>query len=225
MAGKVEVDGTVVTKAGTLVSAHTPLLVLDLGPVYVSRGGEKLAGAFASFMPLGLRIADKVAIDIGASTGGFTDCLLQSAARRVYAVDVGRGLLHEKLRTDSRVVVLERTNARQLTVEQLGERVQVAVVDVSFIGLAKLFGALKRVLRPEDGELVALIKPQFEAGRSEASRGKGVIRDDAVRKRVIDRAMQELRDACFDVVADAPCVLPGPKGNREHFVYARLRTC
>ncbi len=220
MAGVVDVDGVRVDKAGTLVSDQARMTVRQSGSIYVSRGGEKLAGALRDFSQHGLCVEGKVAADFGASTGGFVDCLLQHGALRVHAIDVGQGLLHERLRQDARVVVRERTNARYVTVEALGETVGLVVIDASFIGLSKLLGAARGVLE-EGGELLALIKPQFEAGRQEVSRGRGVIRDDAVRERVITDVLEEVRQAGLRTIADAACVLAGPKGNREHFVYAR----
>jgi len=221
MAGKVEVAGARVDKPGTQVSADTAIRLTGEQAGYVSRGGDKLAGALAAFASQGLRVDGKRAADFGASTGGFTDCLLQHGCAHVCAIDVGYGLLHEKLRTDGRVTVLERVNARETTVEMLGGTVDLVVVDASFIGLGKLIDAIQRVLHA-DGELVALIKPQFEAGRREVSRGRGVIRDEHVRAQAIESVLQQLREAGLQIVADAACVLAGPKGNVEHFVYARM---
>jgi 23S rRNA (cytidine1920-2'-O)/16S rRNA (cytidine1409-2'-O)-methyltransferase len=222
MAGLVDVNGVRVDKAGTTVSFDAAVQVRSSGSAYVSRGGEKLAGALASFEPHGLQVRGVVAADFGASTGGFVDCLLQHGAARVHAIDVGHGLLHERLRGDERVVVWERTNARHVTIESIGESVGLVVIDASFIGLSKLLGAVREVLR-EGGELVALIKPQFEAGRREVARGRGVIRDDEVRANVIHQVLDQVSADGFDVIADAACVITGPKGNREHFVYARKR--
>jgi 23S rRNA (cytidine1920-2'-O)/16S rRNA (cytidine1409-2'-O)-methyltransferase len=221
MAGKVEVAGQRVDKAGAQVTSEQPITLLEPASRFVSRGGEKLAGALESFKPLGLTVPGKVAADLGASTGGFTDCLLQSGAVKVYAVDVGTNLLHERLRSDPRVVVLDKTNARELTVEQLGgQPMDLVVVDASFIGLGKLLDAIHRIVKPA-GELVALIKPQFEAGKEEVSKGRGVIRDETVRAQVIAKVLDELKASGFEALGDAECVLPGPKGNREHFVYMK----
>jgi 23S rRNA (cytidine1920-2'-O)/16S rRNA (cytidine1409-2'-O)-methyltransferase len=220
MAGQIQVNGVRVDKPGTGVADDATIRLMRSTRSYVSRGGEKLAGSLAQFECHGLQVAGKVAVDVGASTGGFTDCLLQHGALRVHAVDVGHGLLHEKLRGDARVVVHERTNGRDLTQQALGEKVQLAVVDASFIGLGKLLAAIHRVLVVPGGELVALIKPQFEAGRREVSRGRGVIRDEIVRDQAIRKVLGQVVDAGFEVVADAECAIAGPKGNREHFVYA-----
>ena len=205
-----------VEKAGQMLPGDAVLRVRN-NQKYVSRGGLKLEGALidTGFEPRGL-----VAADIGASTGGFTDCLLESGATRVYAVDVGHGQLAEKLRQDERVVVMERTNARHLCAEDLGGGVDLTVVDASFIGLGQLLPALSRITKP-GGHLLALIKPQFEVGRAEASRHAGVIRDPVVRQQAVDKVIAEVAAAGFDPVVDHPCRLPGPKGNVEHFILAR----
>jgi 23S rRNA (cytidine1920-2'-O)/16S rRNA (cytidine1409-2'-O)-methyltransferase len=157
---------------------------------------------------------------MGASTGGFTDCLLQRGAAHVVAVDVGYGQLAHKLRVDARVTVMERTNARTLAPDAIGGPVDLTVVDASFIGIAKLLPAVARCTRA-GGDLVALVKPQFEVGREQAARGRGVVRDAAVREDAIAAAEEAVRGAGFDLLARADSVLPGPKGNREAFVHAR----
>jgi 23S rRNA (cytidine1920-2'-O)/16S rRNA (cytidine1409-2'-O)-methyltransferase len=177
----------------------------------------KLAGALDAF---GLTPLGRTCLDVGASTGGFTDCLLQRGAARVVAVDVGYGQLAQKLRVDPRVVVMERTNARDLTADDVGGAVDLAVVDASFIGLDKLVPALGRCVR-SGGELVALIKPQFEVGREEASRTRGVVRDPAVRAHAIDAAVKGVELGGFEIAGTCDSVIEGPKGNREAFVYAR----
>jgi 23S rRNA (cytidine1920-2'-O)/16S rRNA (cytidine1409-2'-O)-methyltransferase len=217
LAGEVSVAGTRVDKAGTLVAEDAAVEVRAPDHPYVSRGGVKLAGALDAFGldPRGLRC-----LDLGASTGGFTDCLLQRGAAQVVAVDVGYGQLAHSLRVDPRVVVMERTNARTLEPAQIGGPADLTVVDASFIGLGKLAAAIARCTRP-GGALVALVKPQFEVGREQAAKGKGVVRDEAVRTGAIDAAAQELRGAGFEVLGQCDSVLPGPKGNREAFVHAR----
>lgn len=222
MAGVVFSNDLRVDKPGMQLDTDTDLHVKSSGREYVSRGGQKLAGALEAFQDQGLCVDGVVAADFGASTGGFVDCLLQHGARRVHAIDVGHGLLHDRLRSDARVVVREKVNARYVTAEDLGERVDLVVIDASFISLSKLLGAASEVVR-DGGELVALIKPQFEAGRQEVSRGRGVIRDEDIRSRVIADVLDQVRGAGFDTIADAPCVITGPKGNQEHFVYARKR--
>ncbi|HEY8088992.1 MAG TPA: TlyA family RNA methyltransferase, partial [Polyangiaceae bacterium] len=170
----------------------------------------------------GLVVTGVRALDLGASTGGFTDCLLQRGASRVVAVDVGYGQLAHSLRIDPRVVVLERTNARTLEPDVIGGRADVTVVDASFIGLAKLLPAIVRCTRP-GGDLVALIKPQFEVGREHVSRTKGVVRDESVRNDTIEAVVEAVSAAGLDVLGRCDSVLPGPKGNREAFVHARIR--
>ncbi len=217
LAGKVYVGEARVEKAGAMLAEEADVTVRGEQHPYVSRGGVKLAGALDAFAidPTGKRC-----LDLGASTGGFTDCLLQRGAAQVVAVDVGYGQLAHKLRVDPRVVVFERTNARSLEPATIGGACEIVVVDASFISLSKLTEAIARCLAP-GGELVALVKPQFEVGREEASRGKGVIRDQAVREAAIAGALDDLRAHGFEVLASADCVIEGPKGNREAFVHAR----
>jgi 23S rRNA (cytidine1920-2'-O)/16S rRNA (cytidine1409-2'-O)-methyltransferase len=217
LAGEVYVAGVRVDKAGALVAEDAAIEVRGQDHAYVSRGGAKLAGALDTFT---LDVRGLRCLDLGASTGGFTDCLLQRGAAQVTAVDVGYGQLAHKLRIDPRVVVMERTNARTLTPESAGGVADLTVVDASFIGLGKLMPAIALCTR-RGGSLVALVKPQFEAGREAASRGKGVIRDEAVRARAIERAVEAVQQAGFAIEAKCDSALPGPKGNREVFVHAR----
>lgn len=217
LAGKVFVGEERVDKAGASFAADAPIVVRGEDHPYVSRGGVKLAGALDA---LGVDPRGLACVDLGASTGGFTDCLLQRGALRVAAVDVGYGQLAHKLRTDPRVLVLERTNARTLEPETVGGPADLIVVDASFIGLGKLLPAIARIVRA-GGELVALVKPQFEVGREEASRSRGVIKDDAVREAAIARVAEETRAVGFEVLATIDSTLPGPKGNLEAFVHAR----
>jgi 23S rRNA (cytidine1920-2'-O)/16S rRNA (cytidine1409-2'-O)-methyltransferase len=219
LAGEVFVAGARVDKAGTLVDAEAPVDVRAPDHPYVSRGGVKLGGALDAF---GLDVTGLRCVDLGASTGGFTDCLLQRGAARVVAVDVGYGQLAHKLRVDPRVVVMERTNARTLDADAVGGPADLVVVDASFIGVSKLLPAVVRCTRA-GGHLVALVKPQFEVGREQASRGKGVVRDESLRAAAIDDVTRAIVEAGFDVVAGCDSVLPGPKGNREAFVHARLQ--
>jgi 23S rRNA (cytidine1920-2'-O)/16S rRNA (cytidine1409-2'-O)-methyltransferase len=217
MAGRVRVgpgDGARTDrKPGDLVAADTPVDVASPLP-YVSRGGEKLAGALAAFAvdPAGL-----VCLDVGASTGGFTDALLQRGAVRVHAIDVGRGQLAEVLRRDPRVLSRERTNARHLTPEMLAEPVALAVVDVSFISLGLVLPPIAACLAP-GGAVVALVKPQFEAGRGRAP--GGVVRDPAVHREVLVAALAQARAAGLVPIGLADSPLLGPAGNREFFLYA-----
>jgi 23S rRNA (cytidine1920-2'-O)/16S rRNA (cytidine1409-2'-O)-methyltransferase len=220
LSGAVHVAGMRVDKAGALVDEAADVDVRGADHPYVSRGGVKLAGALDAFA---LDVTGVRGLDLGASTGGFTDCLLQRGAAHVVAVDVGYGQLAHKLRVDPRVTVLERTNARTLEPEAIGGTADVTVVDASFIGLAKLVPAIARCTRA-GGHLVALVKPQFEVGRAEATRTRGVVRDEDVRADAIEAAERAVADGGFTLVGRSDSVLPGPKGNREAFVHARRDT-
>lgn len=218
LAGKVYVGEVRVDKAGALLSDTAQIRIRGEDHAYVSRGGVKLDGALTVF---GVDPAGKRCLDLGASTGGFTDCLLQRGAACVAAVDVGYGQLAHKLRVDPRVLVLERTNARALQPDQVGGLADLVVIDASFIGLGKLLPAVVRCLAP-GGELVALVKPQFEVGKQEASRSKGVVKDPEVRARAIAGATQDVVDAGLTILGTCDSALEGPKGNREAFVHARM---
>jgi 23S rRNA (cytidine1920-2'-O)/16S rRNA (cytidine1409-2'-O)-methyltransferase len=219
MAGKVTSGPVRIDKPGMLLAPDAPL---DLAATqkFVSRGGDKLDHALADFTAQGLDVAGKRCLDVGASTGGFTDCLLQRGAAHVVAVDVGHGQLADKLRTDPRVTVRERTNARDLTPADFKGGLDLVVVDASFIGIGKLIGPIAALL-DTGKDLVALVKPQFEAGREAASRGRGVIRDPDTRNEAIDAARQSIRAAGFEVVSEVDSAVAGPKGNVERFVWAR----
>ena len=219
LAGKVYVGETRIDKAGALLAEDAAIVVRGDDHPYVSRGGVKLAGALDTF---GVDARGKLCLDLGASTGGFTDCLLQRGAARVVAVDVGYGQLAHKLRVDPRVVVMERTNARTLAPTAIGGVADLVVVDASFIGLGKLLHAIASCLAP-GGELVALVKPQFEVGREEAARTKGVVRDPKVRARAIEGATKEIAAVGLEVLSTCDSTLEGPKGNLEAFVHARKR--
>ncbi len=217
LAGKVVVNDNRVDKAGALVPDDAAVRVKGEETKFVSRGGIKLEGALDAFS---VDVRGFSCLDVGASTGGFTDCLLQRGASRVVAVDVGYGQLAEKLRQDPRVVNIERTNAKTLEPAQIGGEADLTVVDASFIGLGKLIDAIHRCTRP-GGLLLALIKPQFEVGKEEAARGKGVVKDPLIRARAIAECVREVETAGFARLGECDCVLPGPKGNLEAFVYAR----
>ncbi|WP_437998019.1 TlyA family RNA methyltransferase [Sorangium sp. So ce185] len=220
MAGKVTSGPRRIDKPGTLLPEDAEVHVAS-GPRFVSRGGDKLEHALAAFAAQhGLDVAGKTCVDVGASTGGFTDCLLQRGAARVFAVDVGYGQLASKLRADPRVEVRDRVNARELRREDFDRPIDLVVVDASFISISRLIEAIARLLRPS-GDLVALIKPQFEAGREAAARGRGVIRDEATRLAAIAEARQAIEAAGFSVVGAVDSAVRGPKGNVEHFVHAR----
>lgn len=212
LAGKVRVMGETVRRPDRSVSEDAAIDV-DADPGYASRGALKLAPALDRF---GVDPAGRVCADIGASTGGFTDVLLRRGAAKVYAIDVGRGLLHWRLRQDPRVVVIERTNARDL--ESLPAPVSLVVIDVSFISLEKVMPAVRRA-SPE-AEVVALFKPQFEVGRAEVRRG-GIVRDAAVIEAALERFRRWSAAHGYAVVADAPSEVAGAEGNREIFVHLR----
>ncbi len=211
LAGQVRVNGQVAQKASDSVASEDEI-ILAAPEKYVSRGGHKLEHALKHFH---LDVTGLATIDLGASTGGFTDCLLQSGAATVFAVDVGQGQFAWKLRNDPRVVVMEKTNARHLTPAQFPGLFDLAVIDCSFISLRQILPAAARLLKPH-AKIVALIKPQFEAGKAEADKGRGVIRDPAIHQRIL----RELRDfvsaqagLCWRDVVESP--LLGPAGNKE----------
>ena len=213
LAGRVRVAGETVRRPDRAVAAGQPLEVVEPAP-YVSRGGFKLAGALEVFE---VSPAGRTCADIGASTGGFTDVLLQRGADRVYAVDVGRGLLHWRLRQDSRVVVMERVNARNL--ESFPEPVSLVVADVSFIGLEKVLPGLARAA--PGAEAVVLFKPQFQVGRQEVGKG-GIVRDEGAVVAATGRFREWCLGAGIEVLGQAPSELPGADGNRELFFHLRL---
>jgi 23S rRNA (cytidine1920-2'-O)/16S rRNA (cytidine1409-2'-O)-methyltransferase len=206
MAGQVRADGQVVDKPSVKMDEGVALTV-DHGPRFVSRGGEKLQAAFDVF---DIDVTGLICADLGASTGGFTDCLLQHGAARVYAIDVGQGILHWKLRNDPRVVVMEGTNARYLG--KLPESVEFVTVDASFISLKNLLPVVKGWGLKQ---LLILIKPQFEAGRKEVARGKGVVRDAEIHRRVLLDVLDFARDNSYQVKGLARSPVLGPKGNVE----------
>lgn len=218
LAGEVFSGTARIEKPGQLVDAAAPLQVVPRRR-YVSRGGEKLDGALTAFGDALGTIDEVVAVDVGASTGGFTDCLLQRGVAKVYAVDVGYGQLDARLQSDPRVVVRDRTNARELAAADFPEPIDLVVMDASFIGVDKLIPAIAAILRP-GGRLVALVKPQFEVGRAAAKKARGVIRDEAQRDEAIGRAREAIA-ALFEIVAESDSVLKGPKGNLERFVLAK----
>jgi 23S rRNA (cytidine1920-2'-O)/16S rRNA (cytidine1409-2'-O)-methyltransferase len=214
-AGRVLVDDVPVDKPGTRIRPDAAVRVRGDDPRFVSRGGEKLAGAL---LDLGLDPAGRVVLDVGASTGGFSDCLLQSGARRVIAVDVGYGQLHDRLRRDERVCVLERTNARSLTADQLPEPVDLVTADVSFISLRLLLPQLAQVA--PGAALLLLVKPQFEVGKEQVGKG-GVVRDEALRASAVAAVRACAEELGYAAAGQADSRLPGPKGNREVFLWLR----
>ncbi|HCB02558.1 MAG TPA: TlyA family rRNA (cytidine-2'-O)-methyltransferase [Anaerolineae bacterium] len=221
MAGQVRVAGQVALKPATAIQADATVTV-DSGPKFVSRGGEKLEGALTAF---NIDVKDFVCVDVGSSTGGFTDCLLQHGAKKVYAIDVGKGILHWKLRNDSRVVVMEETNAR--FVESIPEVIDFVTVDASFISLKTLLPVIKKWFeifplssfdegkRKEERSILALIKPQFEAGRRDVSKGDGVIRNPEIHKQVLIDVLSFAKNEGFGLKGLVKSSLLGPKGNVE----------
>lgn len=212
MAGEVSVNGVMVDKPGTKVTL-TAEITLKVKPRFVSRGGEKLEGAFQHFS---ISAEGKICADVGASTGGFTDCLLQMGASRVYAIDVGYGILDASLRNDSRVVVMERTNARHL--EALAEPVSLVVADASFISLKLLLPTMAKWLVPQS-DIITLIKPQFEAGKKEVDKGNGVIRDPRIHQRVLVDVLTFAHELGFKLAGLRRSPLIGPAGNIEFLAW------
>lgn len=210
MAGEVRVNGQPVLKPSIRVDDQA-LIEIEQGPKFVSRGGEKLEAALLAFELTDLH--DLVCVDVGASTGGFTDCLLQYGAKRVYAVDVGYGVLHWKLRNHPAVVSMERTNARH--VENFPELVHLVTIDASFISLKVLLPAVKRWFGEREGRAVVLVKPQFEAGKKDAAKGEGVIRDPAIHRQVLLSVLESAQEEGFAVEGLIRSPLQGPKGNIE----------
>ena len=227
MAGQVRVADQVMLKPATAVPSDA-VLTVDSGPRFVSRGGEKLDAALEAFA---IDVVGRICADVGASTGGFTDCLLQRGAAKVYAIDVGKGILHWKLRNDPRVVVMEQTNAR--FVESLPEPVSLVTIDASFISLKLLLPVVKKWVGPnhpislslegKGGEgglgIIALIKPQFEAGKKDVARGDGVIRDPEVHKQVLLDILSFAQKEGFQIRGLIKSPLLGPKGNAEFLVW------
>ena len=213
MAGQVLVDGQLITKPGWAVSPVAEVSSKSAPHPFVSRGGVKLAGALDHYP---VDVSDKICLDVGASTGGFTDCLLQNGAERVYAVDVGYGQLAWQLRQDPRVVVIERTNIRHMPPDAIPEPIAVATIDVSFISLKLVVPAILNFLLP-GAEILALIKPQFEVGKDQVGKG-GVVRDPALHRQVIEALSGYFIDLGLQCEAPVPSPIRGPKGNIEYFI-------
>jgi len=218
LAGHVLVEEQKVEKCGVLVSTQAQLRLLGAPLKYVSRGGLKLEDALDHFrvVPEG-----KICLDVGASTGGFTDCLLQRGAAKVFAVDVGTNQLDWKLRRDPRVVSMEKTNARYLRFEQLGTRVELVTMDVSFISATLILPVLPPLLEAE-AELLVLVKPQFEVGRGQVGKG-GIVREQRLHGEAIAKVSRKLLELGFSALASTESALPGAEGNREYFVHALWR--
>lgn len=219
--GRVKVSGAVATKPATGVTTDVAIVVREAaeGPDYVSRGAHKLVGALAAFGPLGLEVAGRRCLDAGASTGGFTDVLLRAGAREVVAVDVGYGQLDWSLRQDPRVRVHDRTNVRTLSLEDIGDPVDLVVGDLSFISLVLVIDALTAVTS-EDGDLALMVKPQFEVGKERVGKG-GVVRDPGLRAEAVLAVVAAAEDRGWGARAVTVSPLPGPSGNVEFFVWLR----
>ena len=214
MAGDVYVDNQKADKPGDLYPEEAHVECRSSGLKYVSRGGLKLEKAMDSF---GVELKEKICMDVGASTGGFTDCMLQNGAVKVYSVDVGHGQLAWKLLQDERVVCMDRTNIRYVTKEDIDDVIAFASIDVSFISLTKVLLPVKNLLA-EDGQIVCLIKPQFEAGRENVGK-KGVVRDKNVHKQVIEMVMEFAKSIGFDILNLDFSPVKGPEGNIEYLLY------
>ena len=215
MAGKVRVGEQPITKAAAMVDVDAAISVAE-SPQFVGRGAMKLSGALDFFK---IDPTDKVALDIGASTGGFTDCLLQRGAEKVFAVDVGRGQLAWKIRNDARVVVLEKVNARFLSREQIPEQVDLCVIDVSFISLTLILPRVFELITP-GSVILALIKPQFELERKDVGRG-GIVREPALHLKAQQKIVKFVEEAKYDVVGVVPSAITGADGNQEFFICIR----
>jgi len=216
LAGEVLANEQPVTKAGDLVAADAVLRLRSEPLPYVSRGGLKLAKALDVF---GVEVAGRVALDVGASTGGFTDCLLQRGARRVYCIDVGAGQLHEKIARDERVIVRDRVNIRYVPSDFLPEAPQVVVIDVSFISLRLVLPAV-HALSPSGADVIPLVKPQFEVGREHIGKG-GIVRDPVARARAVDEAVAAAEACGFAALARTESPITGAKGNVEYLLHLR----
>ena len=217
MSGLVYVDGQKADKAGISYEESVEIEVRGAACPYVSRGGLKLEKALRDF---GVKPVDYVCSDSGASTGGFTDCLLQQGAKKVFAIDVGYGQLDWKIRSDPRVVVMERTNIRYVTPEDIGEPLDLSVVDVSFISLRIVLPAIKNLLKPT-GQVLCLIKPQFEAGKEKVGK-KGVVREPATHKEVLDRFVELAKELDFKILGLTFSPVKGPEGNIEFLGHLTL---
>jgi 23S rRNA (cytidine1920-2'-O)/16S rRNA (cytidine1409-2'-O)-methyltransferase len=215
LAGQVTVAGETIAKAGTQVRPDADVALVAADHPYVGRGGVKLAHALDAF---GIAVVGRDALDIGASTGGFTDVLLQRGAARVVALDVGHGQIDWSLRNDPRVVVIERFNARHLTAADLPGPVDLVAIDVSFISLRHILPAVPPLLRP-GADVVALVKPQFEAGRAEVR--KGIVRDPAIHARVLEEVGAAAREVGLSPVSSVPSPITGAKGNQEFLLHLR----
>lgn len=216
MSGVVIVGENRIDKAGSLVSREAEIRIKGEDNPYVSRGGLKLKGALTEF---GIDVAGFTALDVGASTGGFTDCLLQEGARKVYAVDVGYGQLAWKLRKDKRVIIFEKTNIRYFSGDGIDDEINIATIDTSFISLKLVIPAVLKLIK-NDARILALIKPQFEVGKGEVGK-KGVVKDPDMHRRVVDEIAEFCRGLKLEVIGTCESPLLGPAGNKEFFIYVQ----
>ncbi|WP_333652754.1 TlyA family RNA methyltransferase [Dissulfurispira sp.] len=219
MEGRVFVGGVPVTKAGAMVDEGAAVELKGEDIPYVSRGGLKLEAAIRHF---NISMKEKIAMDVGSSTGGFTDCMLQNGVKKVYCIDVGYGQLAWKLRQDPGVVLIERTNIRYLERERVPEDIDIVTIDVSFISLIKVVPNVLGFLK-ENGEIIALIKPQFEVGKGEVGKG-GIVKDEAKRLKAVDRVKENLEALGLQTIGVMQSPIPGQKGNIEYLIYMKRHT-
>ncbi|MCL4457489.1 MAG: TlyA family RNA methyltransferase [Nitrospirae bacterium] len=216
MEGKVFVNGMPSPKAGAMVAEDAAIELKGEDIPYVSRGGLKLEAAVKHF---NISLKDKTAMDVGSSTGGFTDCMLQNGAKKVYCIDVGYGQLAWKLRQDQRIVLIERTNVRYLERNKIPDEIDIAAIDVSFISLTKVVPAVLEFLK-KDGEIIALIKPQFEAGKGEVGKG-GIVKDEAKRLKTVEYVRESLESLGLETIGVMQSPIAGQKGNIEFLIYMK----
>lgn len=216
MEGKATVDGKIITKPGFAVSETSGISIKESAE-FVSRGGIKLKKALEE---LSVCVKDKICLDVGASTGGFTDCLLKNGAKKVYSVDVGYGVFDFKLRNNPQIVNIEKTNIRYFDKNLLKDEIDLAVVDVSFISLEKVLPKVQELLKT-GGEIIALVKPQFEAPKGTTK--KGVVKDEKIRQRTIEKIKNFSKEIGLKLLGETPSPIKGPKGNLEHFLYLKNR--
>ncbi len=219
MEGKIFVNGVPSLKAGAMVAEDAAIELKGEDIPYVSRGGLKLEAAIENF---NIRLKDKIAMDVGASTGGFTDCMLQNGAKKIYCIDVGYGQLAWKLRQDPRVVLIERTNIRYLEKKKISDEIDIATIDVSFISLTKVVPAVLQFLK-EEGEIIALIKPQFEVGKGEVGKG-GIVKDEAKRMKAVEFVKESLESLGLETIGVIQSPILGQKGNTEFLIYMKKRS-
>ncbi len=220
MAGKVFVDNAPAVKTGAMISPDAHIEIKGEDMPYVSRGGLKLDSALKHFK---INLAGKIAMDVGSSTGGFTDCLLQHGIEKVYCIDVGYGQLAWKLRQDKRVVLIERTNIRYLEREKITDHIDIATIDVSFISLTKVVPRVLEFLK-EDGEIIALIKPQFEVGKGEVDKG-GIVKDESKRLRAVEQVKKDIESLGLLTIGIIASPIAGQKGNVEYLIYMKKCSC